>query len=120
VVPSEELAALLQENIPQEGLTIQVGGSEEVMRRATIGILKSGTCTLEAAFWNLPFVCIYKASPVSAFLARRLVEIAEVSLVNIVRPGTVKELLQERCTSELATEEVVKILEDARYREDML
>jgi len=120
VVPSEELAALLRDKIPHEGLNIQVGGSEEVMRRATVGILKSGTCTLEAAFWNLPFVCIYKASPVSAFLARRLVEITEVSLVNIVRPSTVKELLQERCTSELVTREVVKILEDTRYKEEML
>lgn len=120
VVPSEELATLIRAKASRSAITIQVGGAEEVMRRATVGILKSGTCTLEAAFLGLPFACIYRASPLSAFLAKRLVEISEVSLVNIVRPGTVREFLQERCTGELIAEEVTRILEDKSYRSEML
>jgi lipid-A-disaccharide synthase len=100
VVPTEELASRLRASSPSERLTITVGNSDAVLAHASVGVLKSGTCTLEAAFVGLPFVCVYRASPLSAFLARLLVSISEVSLVNIVRPQTVRELLQRECTPE--------------------
>lgn len=119
VVPTEELAAMLRASDQMDHLTIEVGSSETVLTNATVGILKSGTCTLEAAFLGLPFACIYRASPLSAFIARRFLAIDEVSLVNIVRPGTVREFIQERCTPDLVAEEVATILDDPSYRQTM-
>jgi lipid-A-disaccharide synthase len=64
------------------------------MYHADFGFLKSGTCNLEAAFCGLPFACFYKAAPLTAWIVRRFIKISEVSLVNIVRPQTVREFLQ--------------------------
>jgi subfamily B ATP-binding cassette protein MsbA len=119
VVPTEELASKLRSSSSVERLRITVGNSDAVLAHATVGVLKSGTCTLEAAFIGLPFVCIYRASPLSGFLARLLVSISEVSLVNIVRPHTVRELLQRHCTPEAIVAEVSRILDDSEYRTSM-
>jgi lipid-A-disaccharide synthase len=80
------------------------------MYHSDFGLLKSGTCNLEAAFAGLPFVSFYKASPVSVLIARYVVKIKEVSLVNICKPHSVIELLQEFCTGKAMAEAVYSLL----------
>ncbi len=67
--------------------------------RADAAVAVSGTATLELALWNTPTVLIYKAAPLMAFLARRLVKLRCVGLANIIlddRP-VMPELIQENC-----------------------
>ena len=59
----------------------------------------SGTVTLELAIANVPHIIAYKVAPLTAFLAKRLLNIQFVNLSNIlIGREIVPELLQERCT----------------------
>ncbi|MEN9509876.1 MAG: lipid-A-disaccharide synthase [Gemmatimonadota bacterium] len=55
-----------------------------VQRAATAGLLKSGTNTLEAAVAGLPHVIGYRTSPITYAIARRVVKIPHIGLVNVV------------------------------------
>jgi lipid A disaccharide synthetase len=75
------------------------------MQRARVGVLKSGTCNLEGAIAGLPFVCVYSGSRLAKMIISRLVPLTEYSPVNIIRSGTVRELMQVNLSdSDLASE----------------
>ncbi len=61
---------------------------------AFAAILKSGTCNLEGALALVPFVSVYSGSLFSKVIASALVPLQEYSPVNIIRSGTVRELMQ--------------------------
>ncbi|MBC8085758.1 MAG: lipid-A-disaccharide synthase [Phycisphaerae bacterium] len=60
------------------------GASFRVLRAATAGLLKSGTTTLEAAVVGLPHVIAYRTSGISYAIAKRVVTIPRIGLVNVV------------------------------------
>jgi lipid-A-disaccharide synthase len=60
------------------------GASFSVLRAATAGLLKSGTTTLEAAVAGLPHVIGYRTSRITYAIARRVVKIPHIGLVNVV------------------------------------
>ncbi len=60
------------------------GASFTVLRAATAGLLKSGTTTLEAAVAGLPHIIAYRTSAISYAIARRVVKIPNIGLVNVV------------------------------------
>ena len=67
-----------------------------VLRAATAGLLKSGTTTLEAAVAGLPHVMGYRTSAVEFAIAKRLVKIPHIGLVNIVGQREVsREFVQD-------------------------
>lgn len=69
-----------------------------LLQHAVAALVTSGTATLETALFQVPQVVCYKGSPVSYFIARRLVNVAYISLVNLImnRP-VVEELIQSDC-----------------------
>lgn len=70
------------------------------MQISTAALHASGTVALELALCHVPMVTAYQVSPLSAWLARRLLKINSVNLVNILLgEGTVPEYLQEDCTT---------------------
>jgi lipid-A-disaccharide synthase len=80
-------------------------------------IAKSGTVTLELALAGVPMVVCYKVSAVTAFLARRLIKVHQVSLVNLLADRVVvPELLQELCTPAGIAEEVAPLLGEGAAR----
>jgi lipid-A-disaccharide synthase len=71
-------------------------GSYTVLRAATAGLLKSGTTTLEAAVAGLPHVIGYRTNPVTYEIARRVVKIPRIGLVNVVADREVsREFVQD-------------------------
>ncbi len=76
------------------------GDAYGVLQRAQAALVKSGTSTLEAALFEVPQVVCYAGSPLSYAIARRLVRVPYISLVNIVlgRP-LVRELIQNELTT---------------------
>lgn len=73
------------------------GASFVVQRAATAGLLKSGTNTLEAAVAGLPHVIGYRTSPITYAIAKRVVKIPHIGLVNVVAGREVSpEFVQER------------------------
>lgn len=67
----------------------------ELMKFAELGIVKSGTSTLEAALMGLPFIIVYKTSFLTYLIGRNLISLKNIGLVNIVAGETVvPELIQ--------------------------
>lgn len=84
-------------------------------------VVTSGTATLETALLKIPQLVVYKGNPVSIAIARMLVKIKHISLVNLVMDQTiVKELIQEDCNSGKIGDELDLILNDPLYRTEML
>lgn len=106
-------------NVPSHIKLIK-GNSIEVMQASDYGILKCGTCNLEAAYLDLPHVVVYKTSALSAKIIRALVKIKFYSLVNIIKPNTTVELIQEDYTSDKIEAEITKIISDSDYRNAQL
>lgn len=83
-----------------------------------LAIAASGTVTLELALANLPHITIYRTSAITAWLARRMIDVAHVNLVNLIlnRP-VVPEWLQEDCNPDRIATSAVHLIEDADHRE---
>ncbi len=98
-----------------------VGKTYEILNLCDAAIVTSGTATLETALWNIPQVVCYKAHPISYFIAKYLLQIKFISLVNlIVDKEIVKELIQKDYTSENVLREVDLLLTDEKTRRKQL
>lgn len=58
--------------------------SNELMKIAKAGVIKTGTSNLEAMLSGLPFAMFYKTSALTYFMARRMVNLPYISIVNIL------------------------------------
>jgi len=84
-------------------------------------ITKFGTSNLECALLNVPFITVYKASFINYFIAKLLIKIKYVSLVNIImNKEIIKEYIQTSFTTESVIVELQRILKDYEYRNKML
>ncbi len=78
---------------------------------ALVRLVTSGTATLETALFGVPEVVCYKGSPVSYQIARRLIKIKYISLVNLIMDRlVVKELIQDQLTVENLRKELKELL----------
>lgn len=88
---------------------------------AKAAVVTSGTATLETALLKTPQVVVYKGNSISIAIARMLVNIKYISLVNLVMDDdVVKELIQEDCSGEKISAEIDLIMNDQSYRKHML
>ena len=86
-----------------------------------VALTKSGTITLELALARLPMVVCYRVSRLTAFLARRLISVTNVALVNLLAGRQiVPELLQDDCTAERVRDEVLGLLSDDARRAEQI
>ena len=86
-----------------------------------VALTKSGTITLELALARLPMVVCYRVSRLTAFLARRLISVTNVALVNLMAGRQiVPELLQDDCTPERVRDEVLGLLGDDAQRAEQI
>jgi lipid-A-disaccharide synthase len=85
-----------------------------VFAAADAGLCKSGTTTLEAALADLPMVITYRLHPLSNFIARRLLRVPWVGLVNLVAGEQLcPELLQSAATPRALADAVLPLLDPA-------
>ena len=85
-----------------------------VLRAADAGLCKSGTTTLEAAIADRPLVVAYRTSPISYFLARMMVKIPHIGLVNVVAGREVaREFVQDDLVPSRVAAELVQLLDDS-------
>ncbi len=92
----------------------------DAFHASDIAVVASGTATLQGALAGTPMVVVYKVSWISYFLAKFLVNLESVSLVNIVADQPfIPELIQREATSSRISKEVRKLIEDKAARELM-
>lgn len=92
----------------------------DLLSHSTAALVTSGTATLETALFKVPEVVCYKGSWISYEIAKRIVTLKFISLVNLILDKeVVTELIQSDCNSEKVRIELVKIL-TPNYREELL
>jgi lipid-A-disaccharide synthase len=80
---------------------------------ADAALVTSGTATLETALFGVPEVVCYKGSPVSYWIAKRLIKVKYICLVNLIMDReVVKELIQDELTVENLQKELTLLLDD--------
>ena len=110
----------LQQQLPK---TIQLIDDNiyDVLRACDAVVAMSGTVTLEVALMQVPLTIVYKMSPLSFWLANRLVRIPYAGLCNIVAEQCIaKELLQKDATPRAIAAEVLQLLDNTEYRQQRL
>ncbi|MBI3608022.1 MAG: lipid-A-disaccharide synthase [Nitrospirae bacterium] len=119
VAPSID-AGLVQSLVDRTGafrarVTVAIGEAAAVLRASRAAVVASGTATLQAAVIGTPLVMVYRVAPLTAWIARLLITIPHVALVNVVAGRrVVPELVQEQMTAERIAAEVGRILTDER------
>jgi len=85
--------------------------THSLLLQAKAAIVTSGTATLETALLNVPEVVVYKGSPISYFIAKRLISIPYISLVNLIMNKlVVTELIQDAFTTDQLATALTNIL----------
>jgi lipid-A-disaccharide synthase len=119
-VADAALGAELDPYFPTDGSGVRrVTDSVSATAAADVAAVASGTATLETAVVGTPEVILYKVSPLTYFLARRLVQVPFIGIVNLVAEREVApELVQGDATPERVAEHLSQWLadEDARQR----
>lgn len=78
------LALLAESGISTETVKIQLGKSQELMQQVSVGVVASGTATLEAAYYGLPYCLVYRVAWPTFLVARQLVKLPHIGLINIL------------------------------------
>ena len=90
----------------------------DLLSNATAALVTSGTATLETALFKVPEVVCYKGSWVSYQIAKRIITLKYVSLVNLIMDKeVVTELIQNACNTKNIKKELLDILNpENRYK----
>ncbi len=111
-VPSE----MYQKHIKGVDVEVLYHQTYDIVRTAKAALVTSGTATLETALIGTPEVVCYKGNPISFFIAKKLVNIQYISLVNLIMDALiVTELIQEEFTQKNLEIELNKLLSDENY-----
>jgi lipid-A-disaccharide synthase len=105
----------------QELLEIKIGQTAEIMQRAFVGIVASGSATLEAAYFRMPFVLIYKVAWPTYFAGRLLVKVKYLGMPNVLADKqVVPEFIQHRAKPHDLAQALLRLLDDSTVREQMI
>jgi lipid-A-disaccharide synthase len=123
---SPRLAERMRGHLEAAGFTadgpvkITLGGSHDLMQRATCAVIASGTATLEAARLGLPYCLVYKVAWLTFVLAKMVLKVPHIGLVNILAgEEVVKEYLQGDADPVRIQEALERFLDDPEHREEI-
>ena len=98
-------------------LTLLFGHSHEALAAADLALVASGTATLETALFKTPMVIVYKQSPVTWALMKRMLYLPYIGLPNILAGDfVVPEFLQEQATVSNIAQALGNLYSDSRVR----
>jgi lipid-A-disaccharide synthase len=114
---AEQIRGLMADAGAGDLIAVTNGGSHSLMQRACCAVIASGTATLEAGYYGLPYCLVYRTAPLTYVLARLLVKIEYIGLVNILAgKGVVEELIQGKAEPEAVSRSLRKFLESPEKR----
>lgn len=128
-----ERAATMRRMAEGFPVTVVEGQAHALMQRATAGLVCSGTATLEAAFFGLPYALVYKTAWLTFEVGKRVVDVNALGIVNILNnyllnppsdpkrpaaaaPHVVREFIQSDATPEALADEALRLLDDVAAR----
>jgi lipid-A-disaccharide synthase len=104
------------------GLFIRVvDDARAALFHARASVVASGTATVEAALMGNPFVVVYRVSPLTYAIARRVVKVAHVAMVNLIAgKRVVPELIQHDFTAAKIVQQIERLLPEGAPRQSMM
>jgi lipid-A-disaccharide synthase len=114
-LPENLFAAATGAGVP---IRIISGATYDALAAADLAIVSSGTATIEAALLGTPMMVVYRLSPLTALLARRLVRTPYFAMVNLIAgQRLVPEFFQQEFTPEAIAREALRLLGAPAERE---
>jgi len=104
------------------GLTLRlVSDARAALHHARASIVASGTATVEAALAGNPFVVVYRVSPLTYAIAKRVVTVPHVAMVNLIaQKRVITELIQNDFTASNIVRQLQPLLPDGPPRQSMM
>lgn len=92
------------------------------LNRCQLALVKSGTGSLDCAFARVPQIVLYKVNPITFFIARQLVKVKYLSMVNVLakNPPIVPEFIQDDCTAANIAAFALELLDHPKARKHMI
>ncbi|MGZ5503791.1 MAG: lipid-A-disaccharide synthase [Chthoniobacterales bacterium] len=113
--------ALRASNLPSDKISLTTGEASATMQRAQVGIVASGTATLEAAFFRLPFVLVYHVAWLFYLPARLVVRVKHLGMPNVLAGREiVPEFIQASARPSAIARAVLELLGNEKRREQMI
>ena len=121
VLPSDALVEQAKTSgVTGAGIEIRLGGLAEVLPEADLVISKTGTVTMECAFFGVPAVTFYKTSWITYEIGKRIVKVKSLTMPNLLANEQVfPEFVQGDVTAENLAKAALELLGDARRRESV-
>ena len=102
-------------NIP-DYIEIKDGNNFEERSKPDIALCPSGTVSLENALLGIPMIVMYKLSWINYLIARLIVKVKYITLVNILlNKELIPECIQHKATSKILSHEIINMLEEKKY-----
>lgn len=106
--------------IGNKGVEVVFGQTYALLQQSEAAVVTSGTATLEAGLFEVPQVVCYIGNPISYAIAKRLVNVKYISLINLILDReVVTELIQGDCTPERLKKELGLIVRGGAKRESI-
>lgn len=100
-----------QQFIQDHSVKFITNDTYNLLQHSHAAIVTSGTATLETALFDIPEVVVYRANEISYQIAKRIITLKYISLVNLIMDEEiVKELIQRECDAKNISKELRKIL----------
>jgi len=96
-------------------IVTELADKHDAYAAAGAALTKSGTSTLELALAGVPMAVTYRVNPLTAAMARRMIRVPYVAMVNLLAGrAVVPELLQQDCTAEILSRTTLNLLRDVQ------
>ena len=116
-----EIRQLLAASSVRDRVRVVTGAAPGTMQSAFAGMVASGTATLEAAYFRLPFVLVYKVSWPTYFAARLVLKTKHLGMPNVLAGREiVPEFIQHEARPDSISKAVLKLMNDQAAREVMI
>jgi lipid-A-disaccharide synthase len=104
-----------------KNIPVVFNSTYDLLSIAEAAIVMSGTASLETALFHVPELVVYKGNPIFIAVARIVVKVGFISLINLILEKlVVKEFIQNDCTPQTMSAELGRILNDKVYRQQMM
>jgi len=121
---SEKMTVLIERLVVASGwarLPVSARNASDLMQRAAVGMVASGTATMEASYFRFPFVLIYKVSWLTFIPGRLLVRVQHLGMPNILAGRTmIPEFIQHQARPEAIADAVWQLYSDESARASMI
>ena len=122
---SPELGAEIEQTLDRSAsggsIEVRVGESAAIMQCAIAGIVASGSATLEATYFRMPFILVYKVSWLTYFAARLVVKVKYLGMPNVLaNKEIVPEFIQHRARPRAVAKAVARLIDNPEARMQMV